>query len=96
VWKRLYEFHFVPIGFFSRLIVKVLHLPGIVTLDAWREGMYCQNGYESALLKYTMESSKLGITVKGTKKYVSIEIVLKIQWFCCSAVYYNKAIECPI
>jgi serine/threonine protein kinase len=36
---RYYQFPFLPLGFFARLIVRVLHLPRVKGLLYWRSGM---------------------------------------------------------
>jgi hypothetical protein len=36
---RVYEFSFLPLGFFSRFMVYVLHMPGIVGRIFWADGL---------------------------------------------------------
>src|SRR3990167_7947547 len=38
-FNRKYKFSFLPIGFFARLIVRILHLPMINGLLFWRDGL---------------------------------------------------------
>lgn len=64
---RRYLFQFLPLGFFSRLIVRTLHMAGIYPQYIWRDGMIIDSDTERALLIHNELDYMLDIIVK-TKK----------------------------
>ena len=65
-FNRKYKFSFLPIGFFARLIVRILHLPMINGLLFWRDGLIIEliNYDQYAYLLYSTKDYTLSITVR--------------------------------
>jgi hypothetical protein len=66
--QRIYRFQFVPLGFFGRLIVKLLHLSDVVVLKSWREGVLLQNTNETGMIQ-----------LKSTSDFQTHELKLTIR-----------------
>ena len=67
VTGRRYLFQFLPLGFFSRLIVRTLHMSGLSPQYLWRDGMIIDSDCERAMLIHNELDYMLDIIVK-TKK----------------------------
>eukprot|EP01104_Vermistella_antarctica_P020132 TRINITY_DN840_c0_g1_i1.p1 TRINITY_DN840_c0_g1~~TRINITY_DN840_c0_g1_i1.p1 ORF type:complete len:1486 (-),score=419.48 TRINITY_DN840_c0_g1_i1:95-4552(-) len=63
---RIYRFSFLPLGFFSRLLVRVRHIPEITASSYWKNGMVVQRGKESGALRYNPDTYEVQIKVHGT------------------------------
>ncbi|KAH3766647.1 leucine-rich repeat protein [Pelomyxa schiedti] len=62
---RVFEFNFVPVGLFARLMVRILGIPGVAPISLWRDGMivsYLGNTQQGDL-KFDEERSRLSVTV---------------------------------
>ena len=64
---RVYVFKFLPLGFFSRLFVRILHLPGVVALEYWNTGVIISQGQEKAIIRYNPTEYKLTANVRGNQ-----------------------------
>jgi Leucine-rich repeat (LRR) protein/tRNA A-37 threonylcarbamoyl transferase component Bud32 len=51
--ERIYQFRFLPVGFFSRLIVRVLHIPNIEVSLRWANGLEVRRGDCAALFEFS-------------------------------------------
>jgi hypothetical protein len=65
-YGRVYQFQFVPLGFFGRLILRVHHTPETeVHSDcAWLNGLVCSMGKQKALLLLNEETHRLELRVR--------------------------------
>jgi hypothetical protein len=61
---RRYRFKFLPLGFFSRLIVRLIHLPKTRPLYYWKSGIVMEIGNERALIEYNEIEYQLDFFVK--------------------------------
>jgi Leucine-rich repeat (LRR) protein/serine/threonine protein kinase len=64
VTGRRYIFQFLPLGFFSRLLVRILHLSGVNPQYLWRNGMIVDSDSERAILLHNELDFQLDIVVK--------------------------------
>lgn len=64
VCGRRYLCKFLPLGFFSRLIVRILHLPKLRPLYYWKNGLILERGNERALIEYDDVEFIVDFTVK--------------------------------
>jgi Leucine-rich repeat (LRR) protein len=64
VCGRRYLCKFLPLGFFSRLIVRILHLPKLRPLYYWKNGIILERGSERALIEYDDVEFVVDFTVK--------------------------------
>lgn len=65
---RRYLFQFLPLGFFSRLIVRTLHMSGLSPQYIWRDGMIIDSDCERAMLIHNEFDYMLDIIVKTKKE----------------------------
>jgi Leucine-rich repeat (LRR) protein/GTPase SAR1 family protein len=63
--SRVYQFKFLPLGFFSRLMTRALHLPGLTPLFYWSTGVLVQYENVKALIKYSANNYKLTLIVRS-------------------------------
>jgi len=68
VTGRRYIFQFLPLGFFSRLLVRVLHLSGVNPQYLWRDGMIVDSDSERAILLHNELDFQLDVVVKKKRK----------------------------
>ena len=87
--ERVYLFDFLPLGFFSRLIVRLLHFTK--PLYYWRSGILLTRGDESGLVEFEPHSMELSVKVrgKGASRLLrvivdSIDLLIK-GWYTISA-----------
>ena len=67
IFCRIYRFAFLPLGFFSRLFVRNLHLPNIKSLIHWADGQLLKLENILALLRYNPTTFVLSLQVYGEK-----------------------------
>lgn len=65
---RRYLFQFLPLGFFSRLIVRTLHMSGLSPQYIWRDGMIIDSDNQRAMLIHNELDYMLDIIVKTKKE----------------------------
>ena len=65
---RIYQFKFLPLGFFSRLFVRILHLPKMKAHAYWQNGIILSFDEERALIRYNPTEYKLTMNVRGEKE----------------------------
>jgi hypothetical protein len=71
VYIRTYSFNFIPIGFFSRAMVRVLNLSGIKALDkiicsgVWKNGFLLHSLSEHGLLDFDPYMNELTLTIQS-------------------------------
>ena len=75
---RVYQFKFMPLGFFSRLFVRTLHLPLVRAIEYWRNGVIITNDEEKAILRYNPTEYKLTIYVRGNRNLNSRGQLLRL------------------
>ena len=63
VFSRVYSFEFLPLGFFSRLIVRNFHLPNFKSPIYWSNGHLLECGSIVALLRFNPTIYKLTLTI---------------------------------
>jgi Leucine-rich repeat (LRR) protein/serine/threonine protein kinase/GTPase SAR1 family protein len=68
VYGRRYIFQFLPLGFFSRLIVRSLHMAGLTPQYVWRDGMIIDSDNERALVVHNELDYLLDIVIKTKKR----------------------------
>lgn len=73
VFARVYDFEFLPLGFFSRLIVRNFHLPNIEKVSYWRNGMVLKRNNTTGLIRYNPSSYKLNLEVHNPRADVEGE-----------------------
>jgi len=71
-YGRVYQFQFVPLGFFGRLILRVYHTPETDVLGecAWLSGFVCKMSDQTALLLLNEETYRLEIRVRAPSSSV--------------------------
>lgn len=62
--KRIYSFNFLPIGFMSKLIVRIVQFSKMIRL--WKEGALVSLGSEMVLVQYVPSQERLYIECRGT------------------------------
>ena len=62
---RIYVFKFLPLGFFSRLFVRILHLPGVKSDFYWSTGVIVKRDDEKAIIRYNPTEYKLTMHIRG-------------------------------
>eukprot|EP01130_Rhizamoeba_saxonica_P017436 TRINITY_DN844_c0_g2_i1.p1 TRINITY_DN844_c0_g2~~TRINITY_DN844_c0_g2_i1.p1 ORF type:complete len:612 (-),score=100.65 TRINITY_DN844_c0_g2_i1:45-1880(-) len=68
-YSRIYTFRFLPLGFFGRILVRLLHLEGgLNTVYHWRHGLIAEMGNEWALMRYLHLDYQLQIYVRSKSK----------------------------
>ena len=68
---RKYKFPFLPLGFFNRIMVRLLHIPNLKGLLFWRNGIVISYGGQHALLEYYPKSVECSITVRTPCKRIT-------------------------
>jgi hypothetical protein len=64
---RRYRFKFLPLGFFSRLILRLLHTPRTRALYYWKSGIVIEMANQRALVEYNEIEYQLDFLVKIRK-----------------------------
>ena len=72
---RRYIFQFLPLGFFSRLLVRTLHMAGIIPQYLWRDGMIVDSDTERAILLHNELDYQLDIIVRTKKRSRSDPVI---------------------
>ncbi|KAK5576072.1 hypothetical protein RB653_007210 [Dictyostelium firmibasis] len=62
---RVYQFEFVPNGFFSRLMVRILNFARVEAKCYWKNGMILQHDEETIFLEMNNAKKSLSFTVRG-------------------------------
>jgi len=62
---RVFKFGFMPLGFFERIMVRVLHIPAIEMLAMWSTGLLARFRGENTLLTYDPKIYHLSIRVRS-------------------------------
>lgn len=63
-YRRLYTFEFLPLGFFSRLLVRLYHLRDVVVTTSWQTGVVLRFSTERALVIYREKEYTLEFIVE--------------------------------
>jgi hypothetical protein len=58
-FERIYTFQFLPLGFFSKLMVRIISLENVVPLSYYQSGIIIKSNLGKAFIKYTDISHKL-------------------------------------
>jgi len=59
VFSRVFQFRFLPYGFFSRLIIRTLHIPLLESVAVWSTGVIVKFEDVRAMLKYSPTTYKV-------------------------------------
>jgi hypothetical protein len=62
---RVFKFAFMPLGFFERVMVRVLHIPDIELFAMWNTGLLAHHRGENALLTYDPKIYHFSIRVRS-------------------------------
>ena len=63
VFSRIYDFEFLPLGFFPRLFVRNFHIPDIDIVCFWRNGLLIQRGEIKALVRFNSTRYRLTLDI---------------------------------
>lgn len=61
---RRYHFDFLPVGFFSRFIIRCLHMSSLKPLYFWQNGIIIDSHTERALIEYDESHYQLDVLIK--------------------------------
>lgn len=76
-YGRIYEFAFLPLGFFGRLIARMLHITNIDARLVWKSGMLVAYGRFLGLVTYSPEDLVLKCVYwKGERNSVLLMLTL--------------------
>lgn len=67
-YKRIYKFAFLPFGFFSKVLIRILHLPDIDELCYWKYGIVGKRKDELFSIIYKTSKTQLTLKVSGLKE----------------------------
>ena len=86
--ERIYQFDFLPFGFFSRLVVRLLHFTNPTYY--WRTGLVCESGENSGLVEFEM-GRELSVKVRGKNPAKLLRVIVENIDLLLSGWYRNKA-----
>jgi len=61
---KIYKFPFLPLGFFGRLMIRMLHIDGLETSLVWRNGLVANYGSQHVLLTFDPPENTLQLLVR--------------------------------
>ena len=85
--ERIYEFDFLPFGFFSRLVVRLLHFTS--PSFYWRTGLVCNSGENSGLIEFEM-GRELSVKVRGRNPAKLLRVIVENIDLLLSGWYKNN------
>ena len=77
-FRRLYKFMFLPLGFFSRLMLRMLHIPNINGILFWRDGFIVEYFGQKSQILYNPRQYILTIAVRVQKDDNTPGILLRV------------------
>ena len=63
-FRRQYKFQFLPLGFFSRLMLRILHIPGMIGLLYWHDGFIMEFRQQKSQITFDPRNYILTISVR--------------------------------
>jgi len=66
-YKRIYEFEFLPFGFFTRFIVRILNLDGIKPIGLWRNGFIMERGDTKVVVEHDEVEYQMIIYIQSNR-----------------------------
>jgi serine/threonine protein kinase/GTPase SAR1 family protein len=76
--SRVFDFQFIPIGLFAKLLVRVLHVSTVTVLALWRHGILLEHGLERALLCERNERGAITLDVRVGVNEISFSLLCKL------------------
>ena len=70
-YGRVYQLPYLPLSFFSHLMVHLLHLREITPLLFWRNGIIVSNGAQIARVEFNTQSLECSVLVRVPKRRTS-------------------------
>eukprot|EP01105_Mastigella_eilhardi_P015567 TRINITY_DN3569_c0_g1_i15.p1 TRINITY_DN3569_c0_g1~~TRINITY_DN3569_c0_g1_i15.p1 ORF type:complete len:1211 (-),score=210.01 TRINITY_DN3569_c0_g1_i15:58-3690(-) len=75
-YRRLYCFQFLPVGFASRLLCRLMHLPSLILTHTWRNGALINMNLCAALLVFDHYHMRLHVRCPFDKVTTLLSIVV--------------------
>lgn len=94
-YDRIYKFEFIPLGFFSRLIIRCLHLVDSVCAY-WRNGIIGQRRNDIFCLELLNEESIISLSVRGQHSNPPTELLRILVEMIDSFIGKDKWFNIPV
>ena len=78
-YGRSYIFPFLPLGFFEKIIVRIIHSKSIVAHIIWRSGLYAKFNNQIAKLIYLQEKNEFQIFIREPKNEIGFKRELLLR-----------------
>ena len=85
--ERIYKFEFHPFGFFSRLIVRMLHFT--TPICYWYTGLLCESGEQTGLIEFEL-GNELSVKVRGKNPAKLLRSIVENIDLLLAGWYQNK------